>query len=51
MPVAMRKIGQLMPLLTEPLFKKEFDYLKKNELWESTIPRYMKKYARTCKKN
>ncbi|BCR86799.1 uncharacterized protein ACHE_30786A [Aspergillus chevalieri] len=51
MPVAMRKIGQLMSLLTGRLCQKEFDYLKKKELWESTISRYMKKYARTCKKN
>lgn len=51
MPALMNNIGQLMPLVAEPLCKKEYDYLMKDELWEGTIPRYLKKYARTCKKN
>lgn len=51
MPVVMSKVGQLMPLVAEPLCQKEYAYLQSDKLWEGTIPRYIKKYARTCKKN
>lgn len=45
----MGHIGQIMPLFAETLCK-EYEYLVKNELWDGTIPRYIKDYSRTRKK-
>ncbi|KAE8341403.1 hypothetical protein BDV24DRAFT_174795 [Aspergillus arachidicola] len=50
MPIVMGKIGDLMPLVTEPMCKKEKAYLESPDLWEKIIPGYLKKYASTCSK-
>ncbi|KAJ5103075.1 hypothetical protein N7532_003604 [Penicillium argentinense] len=50
LPVVMENIGGLMPLVSEPMCKKEFAYLQKDELWDKVIPSYMFKYAAVCKK-
>jgi hypothetical protein len=48
MPVVMENIGGLMPLVAEPICKKEFSYLQKDDLWERVIPGFFHKYAGVC---
>ncbi|KAF7907365.1 uncharacterized protein EAF01_004952 [Botrytis porri] len=50
LPVVMSYIGELMPLVTEPMCKKEFSYLQKSTLWEQLIPSYFDAYAKVCTK-
>ena len=50
MPVFMSKVDKLMPLVTEDMCKKEYDYLKQPKLWKKVIPKYMDAYAKVCKK-
>lgn len=50
MPVLMGKIGELMPLVSEPMCKKEKAYLESPDLWEEVIPIYLNKYAAVCNK-
>ncbi|KAB8226039.1 hypothetical protein BDV33DRAFT_197860 [Aspergillus novoparasiticus] len=43
MPVVMGKIGDLMPLVAEPMCAKELAYFEKGDLWEKVIPSYIDK--------
>ncbi|EAW16633.1 uncharacterized protein NFIA_059880 [Aspergillus fischeri NRRL 181] len=47
--VLMSRVGELGPLLTEPMCQKAYDYLRKHDLWVEVIPRYFKKYAKLFK--
>lgn len=49
MPVVMKKVGEFLPLVAEPMCIKEMKYLKSPDLWEKIIPNYMNKYAKACK--
>ena len=48
MPVVMSKVGELMPLVAEPMCVKEKKYLEGPDLPENVIPNYMDKYAQAC---
>lgn len=48
LPVVLSKVDKIMPLVAEPMCKKELAYLKKPDLWEKTIPEYLEKYSNVC---
>ncbi|GMF66782.1 unnamed protein product [Aspergillus oryzae] len=50
MPTVMGKVGDLMPLVEEPMCAKELAYFEKGDLWEKVIPSYIDKYAAVCQK-
>jgi hypothetical protein len=50
MPVIMGHVGELMPLVAEPMCVKEKAYLESPDLWEKIIPKYLDAYAKVCKK-
>ncbi|PIG85467.1 hypothetical protein AARAC_007097 [Aspergillus arachidicola] len=50
MPVVMGHVGELMPLVAEPMCAKQLAYLEKGDLWEKVIPSYFDKYAAVCQK-
>ena len=50
MPTVMGKVGELMPLVAEPMCAKELAYFEKGDLWEKVIPSYIDKYAAVCQK-
>ena len=49
LPVVMGRVGQLMPLLTEPMCVKESKYLQSDDLWQKVIPKYIMKYSKVCR--
>lgn len=50
-PVVDGKLSELMPLVSEPSCKKEKRYLEKPHLYEEVLPRWLDRYAATCKKH
>ncbi|KAE8419730.1 hypothetical protein BDV36DRAFT_293847 [Aspergillus pseudocaelatus] len=46
MPTVMGQVGNLMPLLTEPMCAKGLAYLEKGDLWEKVIPKYLDMYSK-----
>jgi hypothetical protein len=50
LPVVMSRVGELGPLLAEPVCQKAYDYLQKPDLWEKVIPRYIALYSKVCDK-
>lgn len=45
MPVLMGRVGELAPLVTEPMCQKEYKYVDSPSLWEIDIPKYLNMYA------
>ncbi|KAL3475071.1 hypothetical protein BJX99DRAFT_230508 [Aspergillus californicus] len=46
---ALTNLPTLLPMASEPVCRKQLQYLKSDELWEETIPNNMREYAKVCK--
>ncbi|KAL4778322.1 hypothetical protein BJX76DRAFT_343523 [Aspergillus varians] len=42
-------LAALLPMASEPVCRKQLEYLESNELWEEIIPNNMREYAKVCK--
>ncbi|KAL2831092.1 hypothetical protein BDW59DRAFT_140375 [Aspergillus cavernicola] len=46
---ALANLPTLLPMASEPVCRKQLEYLKSDELWEEIIPNNMREYAKVCK--
>lgn len=46
---AIANLPVLLPMASEPVCRKQLEYLESDELWEEIIPNNMKEYAKVCK--
>ncbi|KAL5049979.1 hypothetical protein BDW71DRAFT_140397 [Aspergillus fruticulosus] len=46
---AIANLPTLLPMVSEPVCRKQLEYLESDELWEEIIPNNMREYAKVCK--
>ncbi|KAL4810568.1 hypothetical protein BDV18DRAFT_131302 [Aspergillus unguis] len=46
---AIANLPILLPMASEPVCRKQLEYLESDELWEEIIPNNMRDYAKVCK--
>ncbi|KAL4970145.1 uncharacterized protein BDV14DRAFT_164446 [Aspergillus stella-maris] len=46
---ALTNLPTLLPIVSEPVCRKQLEYLESDELWEEIIPNNMREYAKVCK--
>ncbi|KAL4873543.1 hypothetical protein BDV12DRAFT_160246 [Aspergillus spectabilis] len=46
---AISNLPTLLPMASEPVCRKQLEYLQSDELWEEIIPNNMREYAKVCK--
>ncbi|KAL4906760.1 hypothetical protein BDW74DRAFT_127187 [Aspergillus multicolor] len=46
---AIVNLPKLLPMASEPVCRRQLEYLESDELWEEIIPNNMREYAKVCK--